>query len=63
VIAWGEEPAAGDTDGENLIAITEEIRPFTIEEGLQLRPVHSLKVINYGNQYARFISKMPMLLK
>lgn len=47
------------TEKENLMALAEEIKPFTTEEGLNLKPFHSLNIINYGNQYAKFISKLP----
>lgn len=51
------------TEKENLKALEEEIKPFTIEEGLSLKPFHSLNIINYGNQYAKFISKLPPPIK
>lgn len=51
------------TEKENLIALENEIKPFTIEEGLNLKPFHSLNVVNYGNQYAKFISKLPPPIK
>ncbi len=44
---------------ENLQLLKEEMQQFTIEDGLSLKPFHSLNIINYGNQYARFISKLP----
>ncbi|WFD12028.1 hypothetical protein [Tepidibacter hydrothermalis] len=44
---------------ENLKMLEQEILPFTIQEGLSLKPYHSLNVINYGNQYSKFISKLP----
>jgi hypothetical protein len=47
------------TEKDNLKALEEEIKPFTVEEGLNLKPFHSLNIINYGNQYAKFISKLP----
>ena len=47
------------TEKENLLALEQEIAPFTVAEGLNLKPFHSLNIINYGNQYARFISKLP----
>lgn len=47
------------TEKENLRALEEELQPFSIQEGLNLKPFHSLNVINYGNQYAKFISKLP----
>lgn len=51
------------TEKDNLRALEEEIKPFTVEEGLLLKPYHSLNIINYGNQYARFISKLPTPLR
>lgn len=51
------------TEKENLRALEEEIKPFTIGEGLNLKPFHSLNIINFGNQYAKFISKLPLPLK
>lgn len=47
------------TEKENLEMLKEEIAPFTIEEGMTLKPHTSLNVINYGNQYAKFISSLP----
>jgi hypothetical protein len=47
------------TEKENIKALEEELKPFTIEEGLKQKPFHSLNIINYGNQYAKFISKLP----
>lgn len=44
---------------DNLKALEEELQPFTVAEGLSLKPFHSLNLINYGNQYARFVSKLP----
>ncbi|QEK12556.1 hypothetical protein FQB35_09590 [Crassaminicella thermophila] len=44
---------------ENLQMLSEEIKPFTIEEGLSMKPFHSLNIINYGNQYAKFITALP----
>ncbi|WP_061342917.1 hypothetical protein [Clostridium botulinum] len=48
------------TEKENLEYLKEEIEPFTIEEGLKLKPYTSLNIINYGNQYAKFITKLPI---
>ncbi|QEK11719.1 hypothetical protein FQB35_04705 [Crassaminicella thermophila] len=47
------------TEKENLKNLEEEIKPFTIEEGLNMKPFHSLNIINYGNQYAKFITALP----
>ncbi|TDT63446.1 hypothetical protein [Fonticella tunisiensis] len=51
------------TEKENLKALEEELKPFTIEEGLNLKSFYSLNIINYGNQYAKFISKLPPPIK
>lgn len=47
------------TEKENLEALKQELLPFTIEDGLGLKPHTSLNIINYGNQYARFITSLP----
>lgn len=47
------------TEKENLEMLKEELKPFTVEEGLALKPHTSLNIINYGNQYAKFITKLP----
>lgn len=47
------------TEKENLKMLEDEIKPFTIDDGLTLKPYHSLNVINYGNQYTKFISRLP----
>jgi hypothetical protein len=47
------------TEKENLKELEEELKPFTISEGLNLKPFHSLNIVNYGNQYAKFVSKLP----
>lgn len=47
------------TEKDNLKALEDELLPFTIQEGLNLKPYHSLNIINYGNQYTKFISKLP----
>lgn len=51
------------TEKENAIALEEEIKPFEVDEVINLKPFTSLNIINYGNQYANFISKLPPLLK
>lgn len=51
------------TEKENIRALEEEIKPFTIEDALRLKPYHSLNVVNYGNEYARFITKLPPPLR
>ncbi|UYZ39093.1 hypothetical protein OD350_28895 (plasmid) [Clostridium beijerinckii] len=47
------------TEKENLEALKQEIDPFTVEEGLKLKPYTSLNIVNYGNQYAKFITQLP----
>lgn len=47
------------TEKENLEMLKEELKPFTVEEGLALKPHTSLNIINYGNQYAKFITQLP----
>lgn len=47
------------TEKDNLFSLQQEISPFTVEEGLKLKRFHSLNIISYGNQYAKFISKLP----
>lgn len=49
----------GGTEKENLEMLKEELLPFTVEDGLKLKPYHSLNIVNYGNQYARFITRLP----
>ena len=47
------------TEKENLESLREEILPFTVEEGMKLKPHTSINVVNYGNQYAKFITSLP----
>jgi hypothetical protein len=47
------------SEKESFIALREELKPYEIEDGLSLKPFHSLNLITYGNQYAKFISKLP----
>lgn len=47
------------TEKENLEALKEEILPFTVEEGMKLKPHTSINVVNYGNQYSKFITSLP----
>lgn len=47
------------TEKENLELLKEELSPFTVDEGLALKPHTSLNIVNYGNQYAKFISRLP----
>jgi hypothetical protein len=47
------------TEKENLEMLKEELQPFTIEEGLNLKPHTSLNIVNYGNQYAKFTTALP----
>lgn len=49
----------GGTEKENLEMLKEELQPFTVEDGLQLKQHTSLNIINYGNQYAKFIGRLP----
>jgi len=51
------------TEKDNIKALEEEIKPFTLEEAMNLKQWHSLNIINYGNQYTQFISNMPKPLK
>lgn len=47
------------TEKENLECMKQEIEPFSVEEGLNLKPYTSLNLVNYGNQYAKFITRLP----
>lgn len=47
------------TEKENLEALKQELLPFTVEDGLELKPHTSLNIVNYGNQYAKFITSLP----
>jgi len=47
------------TEKENFEALKEEISPFTLEDGLTLKSHTSLNIVNYGNQYAKFIARLP----
>ena len=47
------------TEKENLESLREEITPFTIEERMKLKPHTSINVVNFGNQYAKFIASLP----
>lgn len=47
------------TEKENLEYMKQELEPFTVDDGLKLKPFTSLNVVNYGNQYAKFITKLP----
>jgi hypothetical protein len=51
------------TEKENIKMLEQEIKPFTIDEVMALKKFHALNVINYGNQYCRFITKLPKPLK
>ena len=51
------------TEKDNVKMLDEEIKPFTLEDTLNLKKYHSLNIINYGNQYTRFISKLPKPLQ
>jgi hypothetical protein len=48
------------TEKENLEMLKEELQPFTVEDGLNLKNHTSLNIVNYGNQYARFIGRLPL---
>lgn len=48
------------TEKENLEALKEELAPFTVEDGLNLKSHTSINIVNYGNQYARFITSLPI---
>lgn len=50
------------TEKENLMALEHELQPFTIQEILRLKQFHSANIINIGNQYITYISKLPPLL-
>lgn len=47
------------TEKENLDYLKEELNPFSIEDGLNLKNHTSLNIVNYGNQYAKFITRLP----
>ncbi|MEY8416346.1 hypothetical protein AAK964_08590 [Tissierella praeacuta] len=47
------------TEKENFEALREELDPFIVEDGLLLKPYTSLNIVNYGNQYAKFITALP----
>lgn len=47
------------TEKENLKLLEEEIKPFNISEGLELKKFHSLNIIKTSDQYMKFISKLP----
>lgn len=49
------------TEKENLEALKQELTPFTIDDGLSLKPYTSLNIVNYGNQYAKFITSLPKI--
>lgn len=50
------------TEKENIMALEQEIQPFTVQEIMRLKPYHSLNIINIGNQYAVYVSKLPPIL-
>jgi hypothetical protein len=43
------------TEKENLKALEEEMKPFIIEEGLNLKPYNSLNLIKYEKGYAKLL--------
>lgn len=47
------------TEKENLEYMKQELEPFTLNDGLNLKPYTSLNIVNYGNQYAKFIARLP----
>lgn len=47
------------TEKENLEALKEELQPFTVEDGLNLKSHTSINIVNFGNQYSRFITSLP----
>lgn len=47
------------TEKENFEMLKEEIKPFSIEEAMNLKLWHSLCVVNYGNMYSKFIGLQP----
>ena len=47
------------TEKENLEYMKQELEPFSLNDGLNLKPYTSLNIVNYGNQYAKFIAKLP----
>ncbi|KJS81660.1 MAG: hypothetical protein JM58_16430 [Peptococcaceae bacterium BICA1-8] len=47
------------TEKENLEKLREELSPFSVEEVMAIKKWHSLNIVNYGNQYARFVTAMP----
>lgn len=50
------------TEEENIRTLQNSIKPFSIEDGLKLKAFESLNIVNYGNQYSKFISKLPKVL-
>lgn len=47
------------TEKENFEALKEEFDPFIVDDLLSLKPFTSLNYVNYGNQYAKFITSLP----
>jgi aryl-phospho-beta-D-glucosidase BglC (GH1 family) len=51
------------TEKENFNMLQEELQPFTIDDLLNMKPWHSLNYINCNNQYVKYISKLPEMIK
>lgn len=47
------------TEKENLKELEPELQPFKVEDGINLKPFHSLNIINNGNDRVVFTSKLP----
>jgi hypothetical protein len=46
-------------DKNNYNEFKEELRPYSMEDLLNLKRHHSLNIIKYGSGYAKFITKLP----
>lgn len=51
------------TEKENFNMLQEELQPFIIDDLLGMKPYHSLNYVNYNNQYVKYISKLPEMVK
>lgn len=51
------------TEKENLRALEDELIPFTVDDGLRMKPFESLNLIKYEGGYTKFISKLPKPIK
>jgi hypothetical protein len=48
------------SSSQNYKMLEKEIFPFEVDELMELKPFHTLNVVNYHNgDYARFITKLP----